>query len=72
MDAGPAAVVAAVLVAATAALNPKWLDAAQQRGTLSELDRLLVSNLWVYLAYALARGPVVRVPGQLSRTGTPT
>ncbi len=49
----PAAAVGAVAVAATAVLNPKWLDAAQQAGTLSGTDRFLVTNVWVFLGYAL-------------------
>jgi alpha-1,2-mannosyltransferase len=65
----PAATVAGVLVVVTAALNPKWLDAAQEAGTLSGLDRFAVSNLWVYLAYVLLATLFVSSLRRGSRTG---
>jgi alpha-1,2-mannosyltransferase len=64
-----AAAVGGVLVLVTAVQNPKWLDAAQQAGTLTGLQRYLVTNLWVYLAYALL-GTLVVV--SLSRVSRPT
>ena len=68
-----ATVVGGVLVAVTAVQNPKWLDAAQQAGTLTGLQQYLVTNLWVYLAYALL-GTLVVVSLRRVRltTRTPT
>jgi alpha-1,2-mannosyltransferase len=48
-----AAVAGALVVLATAVQNPKWLDAAQQAGRLSGVQRYLVTNTWVYLGYLL-------------------
>jgi alpha-1,2-mannosyltransferase len=48
-----ATVVGALVVLATAVQNPKWLDAAQQAGRLTGVQRYVVTNLWVYLAYGL-------------------
>ena len=64
----PAASVAAVLVVATAVLNPKWLDAAQRSGRLSGLDRAVTANVWVYLAYALLATLLVSSLRRRSRT----
>ena len=68
-----ATVVGGVLVLATAVQNPKWLDAAQQAGTLTGLQRYLVTDLWVYLAYALLGTLVVVSLSRVRRTTrTPT
>ena len=63
----PATVVGAVLVLATAVQNPKWLDAAQQAGALTGLQQYLVTNVWVYLAYALLGVLVVVSRRRVSR-----
>jgi alpha-1,2-mannosyltransferase len=65
-----AAVVGAVLVLATAVQNPKWLDAAQQAGRLTGLQRYLVTNIWVYLAYALLAALLVAALGRVSSPGS--
>ncbi len=61
-----AAVTAGLLVVTTAVADPKWLDGAQKAGRLSELDRFLVTNLWVYVAYVLFAVLVVRVISERS------
>jgi alpha-1,2-mannosyltransferase len=68
-----AAVLGGVLVLATAVQNPKWLDAAQQAGTLTWVQRYLVTNVWVFLAYALLGTlVVVSLVRPRARTGTPS
>jgi alpha-1,2-mannosyltransferase len=68
-----ATVLGAALIAAAAVQNPKWLDAAQQAGRLTGVQQYLVTNVWVYLAYALlAVLLVVSVSARRRQPGSPT
>jgi alpha-1,2-mannosyltransferase len=68
-----ATVLGAALIAAAAVQNPKWLDAAQQAGRLTGLQQYLVTNVWVYLAYALLGVLlVVSVSARRRQPGSPT
>jgi alpha-1,2-mannosyltransferase len=49
----PAAWLAMVLVLATGLLQPKRIELGQKAGTWPGYQRLLVSNVWILLAYAL-------------------